>query len=83
MNHRKFISLSLLLAVCAMVYSQPVQEVGRVIERYAMGRKVPVKVSVSLDKRNGCDVFETSVKMGSCISTPVVVWRPAELSTNM
>lgn len=64
MNHRKFISLSLLLAVCAMVYSQPVQEVGRVIERYAMGRKVPVKVSVSLDKRNGCDVFETSVKNG-------------------
>lgn len=44
---------------------EPTGEGSRqVIERYAGGQKISVKVSVSLDRQDGCDVFETSVKNG-------------------
>ena len=62
MNNGRLISLLLCLTVCVTGWSQPEKEARRVIERYAEGRKVPVKVSVSLDSQDGRDVFETSVK---------------------
>lgn len=52
------------MAVCLMSWSQSAKEARQVIERYADGQKLPVKVKVSLDKQDGCDVFETSVKNG-------------------
>lgn len=64
MNNGRLISLLLCLTVCVTGWSQPEKEARRVIERYAEGRKVPVKVSVSLDSQDGRDVFETSVKNG-------------------
>lgn len=39
------------------------KEAQKVIERFA-GKKVPVELSLSLDKQEGCDVFETSVNKG-------------------
>ena len=44
-------------------YTQSAKEAEKVINRFA-GQKLPVEISVSLDKQNGCDVFETSVKNG-------------------
>lgn len=64
MNSRKLISTLLLFAACTTGYGQPAKEAMRVIERYAVGQKLPVKMSVSLNKQDGCDVFETSVKNG-------------------
>ncbi len=64
MKAKRFIGLLLCLTVCVMGWSQQAKEARRVIERFADGRKLPVKVSVSLDTQNGCDVFETSVKNG-------------------
>lgn len=64
MKNGRLIGLLLCLTVYVTGWSQPAKEARRVIERYAEGGKVPVKVSVSLDSRDGCDVFETSVKNG-------------------
>lgn len=64
MKNGRFIGLLLCLTACMTGWSQPAKEARRVIERYAEGRKVPVKLSVSLDRQDGCDVFETSVKNG-------------------
>ena len=57
MKKERFIGLLLCLTVCVTGWSQSVKEVRQVIERYAEGRKIPIKVSVSLDSQNGCDVF--------------------------
>lgn len=42
----------------------PEREVRQVIERFADGQDIPVRVSLSLEKQDGCDVFETCVRNG-------------------
>lgn len=64
MNSKKLLCVLALVAVCSMGWSQSAKEARKVIERYAAGHKVPVKVKVTLDKQDGCDVFETSVEDG-------------------
>ncbi|MEG0040030.1 MAG: alpha-N-acetylglucosaminidase N-terminal domain-containing protein, partial [Bacteroides sp.] len=39
------------------------KEAQQVIQRFA-GEKLPVQLSLSLDKQEGCNVFETSVQDG-------------------
>lgn len=54
------------MCLCAVFASaQSVREVKKVIERFSGGNRLPVSVSLSLDKQDGCDVFETSVKGGT------------------
>ena len=64
MMSRRFLSLMLCMAISVVGWSQAAKNVKQVVERYAEGRQVPVKVSVSLDKQDGRDVFQTSVKDG-------------------
>ena len=67
MKCKEFIGLMLCLAIYLMGCSHPTkeaQETMEVIERYAGGKSLPVKISVTLDKQDGRDVFETSVKDG-------------------
>ena len=64
MGIKRVIGLLVCLATFGMGWSQSAKEALRVIERYADGQKVPVKISLSLEKQDGCDVFETSVKKG-------------------
>ncbi len=54
----------LCLAVCMTGWCRSSEEAMGVIERYAGGQDVHVNVSVSLEKQDGHDVFETSVKDG-------------------
>lgn len=42
----------------------PENEALQVIERYAGETDIPVRISLSLEKHNECDVFETTVKDG-------------------
>ncbi len=68
--------LSLCLMAC-MAWGQSAKEAEKVIERFA-GREVPVKLSLSLNKENGCDVYETSVRKGKLTvkgSSPVALCR--------
>ena len=52
------------LALCPLLlWGQSAKEAQQVIERFA-GNKAPVELSLSLNKQDGCDVFETSVKDG-------------------
>ncbi len=46
-----------------LVWGQSAKDAQEVIERFA-GRNVPVELSLTLDKENGCDVYETSVEGG-------------------
>lgn len=64
MNTRKIIALLLCVAGGAAGWCSSAEDALKVIRRYADGRDIPVKVSVSLDRHDGCDVFETSVKNG-------------------
>lgn len=64
MKRLKFCLLLLSVLPCATGWGQPAKEVLQVIGRYAGGQRLPVEVSVSLDKQDGHDVFETSVKGG-------------------
>ena len=64
MKNERLISLLLCLVGGVTGWSQPAKEARQVIARYAGGQKISVKVSVSLDRQDGCDVFETSVKNG-------------------
>ncbi len=50
-----------LLALTA--WSQTAEDARKVIERFA-GKKVPVQLSLTIEKERGCDVFETSVNDG-------------------
>ena len=65
-----FIGLMLCLAISLVGCSQPSKEekeakqAMEVIKRYAGGQSLPVEIAITLDKQNGCDVFETSVKDG-------------------
>ena len=65
-----FIGLMLCLAISLVGCSQPSKEEKQakqameVIKRYAGGQSLPVEIAITLDKQNGCDVFETSVKDG-------------------
>ena len=43
MKKERFIGLLLCLTVCVTGWSQSVKEVRQVIERYAEGRKIPIK----------------------------------------
>lgn len=45
------------------VFGQDVRQAEGVIRRFA-GKKLPVSMSLSLDKQEGCDVYETLVKDG-------------------
>ncbi len=47
----------------ATAWAQTAEDAQAVITRFA-GKEVPVTLSLSLNKENGCDVFETSVKDG-------------------
>ncbi len=40
------------------VFGQDVRQAEGVIRRFA-GKKLPVSMSLSLDKQEGCDVYET------------------------
>lgn len=64
MKKNIFICLFFCLIMSVVAMSQSVNEVRDVIARFADGQDVPVKVSLSLDKQNDCDVFETYVKKG-------------------
>lgn len=64
MTISRLATLLLCLAVCVTGWCRTSEEAIHVIERYADGQNVPVKVSVSLNKHDGCDVFETSVRDG-------------------
>lgn len=62
--------INYLLVICLcplMVWGQSrketLKESQQVIERFT-GAKTPVKLSLSLDKQAGCDIFETQVKGG-------------------
>ena len=44
-------------------FGQSIREAQQVIQRFA-GEKLPVQLSLSLDKQEGCNVFETSVQNG-------------------
>lgn len=58
------IKLAIWLSTIALVsWAQPGKEAQQVIERFA-GKTVPVKLSLSKDKQEGCDVFETTVRNG-------------------
>lgn len=56
------LSFSLCL-VSLMAWGQSAKEAQGVIERFA-GKKIPVELSLSLNKQDGCDIFETSVNKG-------------------
>ena len=67
MKCKGFIGLMLCMAIYLMGCSQPTKEEEQamnVIERYAGGQALPVKIAITLDKQDGRDVFETSVKNG-------------------
>lgn len=64
MVRRSFICLMTCMIMSVVAQSQSVKEVRGVIERFSDGQDVPVKVSLSLDKQDDCDVFETYVKKG-------------------
>lgn len=65
MIFKKLFCLTLSLAICVSGWGRASGEARKVIRRYAADQDVPVKVSISLDKKNGCDVFETTVKNGA------------------
>ena len=44
-------------------WGQDIKQAEQVIQRFA-GNKLPVHLSLSLDKQNGCDTYETSVEKG-------------------
>lgn len=44
-------------------WGQEVKQAGRVIQRFS-GCELPVDLSLSLDKQDGCDAYETAVKGG-------------------
>lgn len=57
---------STLLLLCLtplLVWGQSTKQAEGVIHRFA-GKKLPVSFSLSLDKQDGCNVFETSAKNG-------------------
>lgn len=64
MKKTRMCGLLFCFALCLTAWGQSAKEARRVIERFANGQKLPVKLAVSLDKENGCDVYETSVKNG-------------------
>lgn len=60
----KSLFLSLGIIGFAVGCSCPEKDVMKVIERFAGDIEVPVEVSLTLEKNQGCDVYETSVKRG-------------------
>ena len=70
MKNKGFIRLMLCLVIFMTGCSQPTkeekeaQQAMEVIKRYAEGQTIPVRIAVTLDKQDGRDVFETSVKDG-------------------
>lgn len=76
MNIRK--PWGVLLCLLALTASaQSVKEARAVIRRFT-GKNVPLELSLSLDKQEGCDRFETEVKKGKLYvrgSSPVALCR--------
>lgn len=59
----KSILLLFLCLVPSLIWGQSVKQAEDVIKRFS-GKKLPVTLLLSLEKQNGCDVFETSVVNG-------------------
>lgn len=62
---KRIMSLTIGLAICMVGWGRQANEAAKVIERYANEVNIPVILDVSLDKQDGCDVFETTVKNGT------------------
>lgn len=56
-------NLLFLCLIPLFAWGQSTKQAEGVIQRFA-GEKLPVKLSLSLDKQDGCNVFETSTKNG-------------------
>ena len=71
MKYKVFVRLMLCLVTTIIGCSKPsvgeneAKQAMDVIKRYAEGQSLPVEIAVTLDKHNGCDVYETSVKNGT------------------
>ena len=71
MKYKVFVRLMLCLVTTIIGCSKPsvgeneAKQAMDVIKRYAEGQSLPVEIAVTLDKQNGCDVYETSVKNGT------------------
>lgn len=60
---KKLVCFFALLGMFQILLGQSVKEARKVIERFA-GKKLPVELSLSLNKDNGCDRFEYSCEDG-------------------
>lgn len=60
---RKIFTLALSIMLPISLFANEAKEAKKVIERFA-GGKLPINLSISLEKQNGCDIFETSVEEG-------------------